>query len=246
MAITVTNLTAGGTTGSATSATTASVSPTADALILLAVCYYDSADNPTFPTSITGNGLTWELVNYADVDQFPADFSRLWLYRAIGSSPSAGTIVISFGATSIGRISWVVDQFTGVAAGGNGTKAIVQSAVAAGASGATSLTAVLDPFEDAANNIAYGVFQVQTSNPATFTVGGSFTLTGKFDTSTSFAQIAAEYRAADADPSMSWSATSVFQSGAVAAEIAAAGRAGKVANLDFSAFPKPKMRGGDG
>lgn len=227
MTIVATNLTAGGTAGGATSATTASVSPTANALLLLAICFYDAAgDNPAAPTSITGNGLTWELVNSVNYDPTAADFGTIWVYRAMGAAPTPGTIVIDFGATNLTRISWVLDEFTGVDTSGvNGAGAVVQSNTNLG-NAVLSLTVSLAAFASA-QNMSWGAFANQTANPTTYTAGSGFALTGQFSTSTSFANIAAEWKAGDDDPNLSWTAASNFKCGGVGVEIKAAAAAGE-------------------
>lgn len=124
MAITVTSLTSG-TSGTAGPAyPTASITPTANALVLAWVQSRSSA-GPVAPT-LAGNGLTWVQV----ATQAFATNQRITLYRAMGAAPSAGTVTIthSGGGTMFG-CGWVIAQFTGVpTTGSDGAGAVVQSA----------------------------------------------------------------------------------------------------------------------
>lgn len=106
-----TNLTASG-ASSATSFTTASVSPSGNQLILVSVHAYISTGSvaPSAPT-VTGNGITYTLIGTGqDVDTAGTDRAKMWIFRGMAASPTAGAITISFGATSMTRCFWSVDQ----------------------------------------------------------------------------------------------------------------------------------------
>jgi len=124
-----TNLTGGG-VASSTSTTTASVSPTADCLVLVTVHAYISTGSvqPATP-SVTGNGITYTLVKAQDVDTAGTDRATMWVFRGMSASPTSGAITISFGAVSQTRIQWAVDQSTADVntSGTNGAGAVVQS-----------------------------------------------------------------------------------------------------------------------
>lgn len=124
-----TNLTSGG-ASSATSFTTASVTPTADRLILISVHAYISTGSvqPATPT-VTGNGITYDLVRSQATDNSGTDQGCMFLFRGMAAAPTAGTVTISFGAVTMTRCQWAIDQSDATAdrSGTNGSGAIVQS-----------------------------------------------------------------------------------------------------------------------
>ena len=126
---TFTNLTNGAAAG-ATSGVTASVAPTGDRLILVSVHAYLSTGSvqPATP-SVTGNGITYTLVQAQNTDDAGTDRATMWVFRGMASSPTSGAITISFGAVSQTRIFWSVDQSDANVntSGTNGSGAVVQS-----------------------------------------------------------------------------------------------------------------------
>src|SRR5712692_2445332 len=148
-AVTATHLTSGQTSG--TSATTASISPGANQLILAWVGLTGdppSAGNPT----LTGNGLTWVQVGTISFSSRP---NGLYLFRAMGAAPTAGSVTINIG-TSQDFIGWTITQFSGVdTSGTNGSGAVVQSATNNGAS-VSALTVTLAAFGSPSNATAGG------------------------------------------------------------------------------------------
>jgi hypothetical protein len=125
---TFTNLTANG-ASSATSFNTASVSPTGNRLILVSIHAYINTGSvqPSAPT-VTGNGITYTLIGSGqDVDNVGTDRATMWIYRGMAASPSTGAISISFGATTMTRCFWSVDQSDANVdtSGTNGSGAIV-------------------------------------------------------------------------------------------------------------------------
>lgn len=151
------NLTSGSSTTDGTSFSTASITPAANALILLTFLSRrgDSVE-PAVPSSVTGNGLTWVQVNSIYYDTTSTSRRTLTVFRAMGDSPSTGAISITVPATLTSAV-WSVDQFTGVdTSGTNGSGAVVQSATNLTASG-TSLTATLSSF-GSTNNATFGAF----------------------------------------------------------------------------------------
>lgn len=151
--------------------TTASITPSANALVL---CYIDSTEGvaPSTTPTVSGNGLTWVLVNNR-IQGGGHDF----VFRAMGASPSSGQVTVDFGATTKTSCTVIVDQFTGVdTSGTNGSGAVVQSAVNSAATG-TSLTVTLAAFGDSTNNVAYGG-HAHAANEAV-NVGTGFTELGE-------------------------------------------------------------------
>ena len=123
--------------------TTASITPSPNKLVLLAVGTFGSAMTVT---SVTGNGLTW--VKVGEV----TNSGTITLFRAMGPAPTAGAVTITATAN---RAAWSVVEYGGVdTSGTNGSGAIVQSAT--GSNGyASSLTVTLAKFASA-TNAAYG------------------------------------------------------------------------------------------
>lgn len=141
MAISPTVLTTGSQAydGVTTSFTTASISPAANRLLLLCV----STVVANSVSSITGNGLTWDLV-----DDISVSASRMVIYRAMGSStPSSGGI--TFTSSSANGYEWAVVSFAGLATGANGANAILQHVTGNGGSSSVSIT--LSAFSASAN-----------------------------------------------------------------------------------------------
>ena len=167
--VTAANLTSGSSTTDASSYTTASITPSANQLILVAVTIRNDTSAAAPTPTISGNGLTWVAID----NQTMGARQKLTLFRSMGASPSAGVITIDTGGDTQDMASWTVDQFDGVdTSGTNGSGAIVQSAKNS-ATGATSLTVALVAF-GSANNATYGTFAHVVSNEA-ITQGTGFT-----------------------------------------------------------------------
>lgn len=136
-----------------TSFVTAPVAPTTNQLVLLAVACTINVAGALDTPSITGNGLTWQLVKRQDLK---VNSSSLFLYRAMGAAPTSDTITISLAAT-LTTCAWSVVAFDGVdTTGTNGSGAIVQ-AVGATTADATTVSATLAAASDV-GNATYGAF----------------------------------------------------------------------------------------
>lgn len=201
-------LTAGGTSSATTSGVTASVTPTANRLVLIGIV----TDNGTV-SSVTGNGLSWSLIK-RDTTLVPME---IWGAMS-GASPSAGAITIALSANSV--LSWVVVEVAGTDLT-NVATAIVQSA-ANTAAGVTSMAVNLGVGITAGNGVAafigHNVLEAQTA-------GGTYTKSGE-TTANGFVDWAQEFNATGTqNPSMSW-ATSGNSLG-LAVEIKAAGGGGQ-------------------
>lgn len=158
MAVAATLLTSGtGSGGTASGFTTASVSPTPSALQLLFInLSRGGSTNPTAPTTLTGNGLTWVLVSSSAYDSSGVGRGGMWVYRAMASAPTSGALVVSgMGADSSSALSYSWVQVTGVnSSGTNGSGAIVQSGFSS-ISTTDSPVATLSAF-GSANNATIG------------------------------------------------------------------------------------------
>ncbi len=153
-------LTSGNTDTDGLTFTSASVSPGADRLLLLGFVY--SQTTVADPTGIAGNGLTWVQVTTRSLSGTGPE-RRLAIYRAMGSSPSAGTIVATW-AANITAAAWALVELTNVnTTGTNGSGAVVQSGSAAAAGTDTTQTVTLSAFEHANNvNVSFAAVTVGT------------------------------------------------------------------------------------
>lgn len=168
MAITPSLLTEGS-AAAATSHATASVTPAANKLILLAVT---SGATPatTVPTA-TGCSLTWVQVA---TQQQGASNQRVTVLRALGAAPTTGAITIDFAGVA-NNCAWKVIEFDGAnISGTNGSGAIVQSNSANG--GSSPLTVTLGAGVTA-GNITFGIGAANSSS-VTLTAGTDFTFIG--------------------------------------------------------------------
>lgn len=172
MAIARSALTSGNSATNGTSFSSASVTPTADNLILLTVYSEAVVENDGgVPSSVSGNGLTWVKIAEATSDNWGA--ASLW--RAMGSSPSTGAVSLTFTNTQNGAL-WQLSEFSGIDTGGtNGSAAVVQNATTAGGTGASFLV-TLAAFSSA-NNATFGAFgsYIDSTNAMTHTPGSGFT-----------------------------------------------------------------------
>lgn len=154
MAVTPTTLTSGNTTTSSQSyATTASISPSANKLILLAVfCRYAQADDKH--ATATGAGMTWTEVFYS---RNRYGNNRFVIFRALSTSPGSGAVTIDFDGQNQQEIMWHITEWENAdTSGTNGSGAIRQSKTGDQAEGQTSMTITLDSDTAGTGNAIYG------------------------------------------------------------------------------------------
>lgn len=151
-AISATNLTTSGTsTNNSTSIITPSISPSANALVVVTV--WNKLDaGATLPT-VTGASGTWVQVGtVTSVD----GIRRCTMFRDLSASPGSGALTVSFGATTQDNAACSVDQFTNVVKSGtNGSGAIVQVKSTVQVGTFTGVTVTLNTLTNT-NNVAYG------------------------------------------------------------------------------------------
>lgn len=128
MPITATNLVAELSDTAATSFTTASISPGANRLLLCAVQSRRGDSIQPLPPTVSGCGLTWVQVISVDYDTSVPTMKTITVFRAMGSSPTAGSVTFDFGGVSQTNANWIIDEFDGIdTSGTNGSGAVVQS-----------------------------------------------------------------------------------------------------------------------
>jgi hypothetical protein len=211
MAVAGTLLDDGSGSPGASNQNTASVTPTANALILVAVAVYRSSGPSTAVNSVTGNGITYASVaSAAAVDDGLGPY-QLHLFRGMSASPSAGAITIDPTASSdVSQVDWLVAEFTGVDTGGtNGSAAVVQSTTNTMNNG-TSLTMTLGAFGSATNG-AFGCMISYNNRTVTHEAGWT-----ELDTDTT--QLHGQWRATS-DTTCNFTTSSSDDSGGVAVEI---------------------------
>lgn len=156
----VTNLTAGGQTAG-TSATTASISPAANALVIVSVANSVSSGTANLPT-VTGASGTWtQIATKLDA----TNVRRVTLFRDLSASPGSGTLAISVAGQTQTFVEWSVDQITNVdTTGTHGSGAVVQSASNTSSGTSTGITVTLAAL-GSSNNVAFGYIRMNTIAP---------------------------------------------------------------------------------
>lgn len=176
MAVTSFHLTTATDTTNASPWTTASITPTANRLVLAWVNVVGTATAASTPT-LSGNGLTWVLIATTGTNVVHEGA----LFRAMGASPTAGSVTITSTITSPTRCNWSIAEFDGVdTSGTNGSGAIVQSITAK----PTAVTAVSTAFSAGitAGNGTYGGVDINVAEA--FTAGTGWTALGQATVST--------------------------------------------------------------
>jgi hypothetical protein len=128
-----------------------------------------AAPNPT----LTGGGMaSWDVVATVTFDG-TTPLKRITIFRAMSAAPGSGPITITSSVT-VSNCQWIVSQWDGVDNSGvNGVGAIAQTSPASGTA-VNGLTTTLAPFGNA-NDVAYGVFGVNSNVVPTVTPGSGFT-----------------------------------------------------------------------
>lgn len=192
--------------------TTASISPSANQLILLSVTGHTTSGAAIVPT-IAGNGLTWVKIIDQQWRPIASPICSLTVFRAMGASPSSGTVVITFSGTQK-DCAWVIAEFANIDTGGSdGADAIVQSAKEAhDLGGPTALEVTMSAFGNSAN-ASFGVAGEVEGN--SFTEGSGFSKVG---TATGFATCDTEFKIEN-DTLIDWLISGTSAAGAIGIEI---------------------------
>src|SRR4029450_5275531 len=105
MAFVVNILTVGGTSTDQSSYTTASATPTANALVF-AVVHNNHTAPVTTPTSCTGSSIPWTQHQTLSYSTIASGTCRLTIYRGVAASPTTGTLVFDFGGALPAHSNW--------------------------------------------------------------------------------------------------------------------------------------------
>jgi hypothetical protein len=219
-AVSAANKIATGTTTCSTPITTASVAPGANKLILVTVHNALSSGNGADVATVDGSGVGLTFVQVATqlfgATQGAGKVDRISVFRGMGSSPTAGTISISWPQNQ-GRCEWIVDEISGMdASGTNGSGAIVQSPSNFGSSGQPA-SVTMGAFGDAGNGTFAGAASHSTYG---FSAGTSMTLLGQSNAGWS---AGTDFAAGNVSPAtLNWNTTSTSW-GIIGIEIKAAG-----------------------
>ena len=200
MPVTATHLTSGGGQNpAATSFATASISPSANKLVVVCVHSHDNAGgDPSTPT-ISGASMTWtQIVTKRGTSD---NAHRITLFRALSASPGSGALTINFSTTQ-NEVLWSILEFSTINPGGtNGANAIVQSATNASSSTGTSGSVTLSAFSNSANATFGFIIVQQTSGQ--IIEGSGFTEINEY---LSFDNIHTEYKQTN-DTGVDWTWT---------------------------------------
>lgn len=168
-AVSCAKLTSGSNTANQTTYTTASVTPSSNKLVLVAVVNSRntvSACTDADATSMTGNGLTYVKVAEQCFSSAGAPTNMISLWRAMGAAPSTGAITVGYSATTQVGGGWIVMECDGVdTSGTNGSGAVVQNDTNLAEPG-TSLAMSLAAFSDA-TNATLAIFGLNANNAIT-------------------------------------------------------------------------------
>jgi hypothetical protein len=204
MAISATHLVTANDDVDRSSYTTASISPSANKLILIAV-----ASSGT-PSSVTGNGLTWTSVTSKTQSSWTIN-----VYRALSTTtPTPGAVTFGFSGT-MNQCAWSINEFSNVDIGGtNGANAVVQSASNSNSGSQTGLTVTLSAFSGASNATYGAIFSVLAG---AYTEGSGFSQLGEANTGE--ISIGTEFKDSN-DTSVDWTwGSRSSDNGAIAVEI---------------------------
>ena len=162
----------------ATSYDTASITPTANRMVYLAVY---GAGSSIGTVSLVGNGITWT----QEETQLGGTSSRISLFRGFHATPSTGAITITW-TTTVVRCAWAVFEL----ANNDTTTPVVQSVPGSGTN-VTTLSITLAAF-GSADNATLGLFGINKNEA--ITPGTGFTEIAEQVASTESMALQVEWR----------------------------------------------------
>ena len=215
MSPTVSNVLANGGTPSSGSNVTASWTPnTANQYLLSINAYVSTGSVAPAISSVTGNGVTWTLIDSVLPDAAGTDRTAVFLYAASGTGGSTGAITIAW-STAPTRTSWVLDEIVSANSGlGSGT--LPQAAVSGTSSAANpsaTLGSSLQP-----GSITYAVAGFESST-GSLSAGSGYTALGMVNTQ-SLAWILSEWDSAGSTSASASNTVTSNRHGIILIEIA--------------------------
>lgn len=192
------NLTHNSSSAATSSYATASVTPTANNIVLVStVAHLVTGNGPGHVSSVSGDGLTWILWAGLDYGQAvgTAKANRAEVWCGVGASPSAGAITITWPTSPTGTV-WSVDQSAGAAATCASALGITATNNADVAT-ASPLTVTMGTFQRS-TSATFGVGCVDLSGTSVGP-GSGFTEVG-FNTSGGGISIETEYATGNVSP----------------------------------------------
>lgn len=181
--VTGTSLTTGGDSANLTAYTTASISPTADRLLLAAVVFSTST-TVILPPTLTGLGLTWTFVNSVVAG---SDDRLLCVYKAVtGASPGSGAVTITPDVSNAATgMAWNISEFNA-----DISNPVVQNAI--GSNTATQLSVALGAGVTSGNGTYLAAFNIVSETWTADTgaiLGQIVSLTPTVNIATEFASV---------------------------------------------------------
>lgn len=208
--------------------TSGTISPTANALLIVAVAGAESPDatHDTMTDTLTGTGIwTRHQTDVFDDGSRPCRIS-IWTAQA-GPSPGSGTITLTFGSTCRRKVIGVAEI-----TGHDTTTPVAQSKSSNG--NASTLTVTLDS-TPAATSAVIGAIAVKEDSDGVSPGSGFTELTDVDSGGPAFqARLQMQYDLTGADTTCDWSALSTLANAGAAIEIAEAG--GAVVNFSAAAI----------
>lgn len=176
MAVTATHLNTDGLNSAASSYNTASVSLSANKLVIVSVgSNCGTGTTPNEPT-VSGASRTWTKIS----TQLDTDIvtRRLTLFRSLSTSANSGALTIDFSAQNQNRCEWSINEFSGIiTSGSNGANAITNiTNNTSNDNVATYFSTTMSAFSDS-RNATFGA--IRTNGSVTFTAGSGFTILGQ-------------------------------------------------------------------
>lgn len=178
MGVAFTNLLTGNSgNNAATSYTTASITPPANKPIYISITSRDALSVQNNVPTVSGCNLSWVQVATIYFDTDSSSRKTLTLLRALGGSPTTGTLTIDFGGQTQSDATWIIDYADGAdISGGNGSNSVVQSVTNKDeVSGGGTISVTLASFSSP-NNVAYATAACDSNS--TFGVGSMTAGTG--------------------------------------------------------------------
>lgn len=203
-----------GQTTTAAAITSASVSPSANALLVVAAgCPFTATALPvTFSDTLSGGSLTWTVYSFNIGGGNSANIA--FGVAVCGATPGSGTITATWNSASVTRRSLIVCQ---VASGFNTVTPVAQSKTG-GQTGASTLSITLDATPNVGSLVMAAVEHRQ-AGVADAAAGTNFTELVEQNSGTGSA-VEVQYDNASATTTVDWSSLSTIAAAGVAIEIA--------------------------